>query len=116
MKQIWLCSGDTIDEGGARGFDPTEVGADTIFVVRWEASLHGWRNSCPHLDVPMHYRKDRFMSADGQRIVCYAHGAQFRPDDGLCVLGPCQGQSLQPVVLRVDDKGDVWLLQGVGTR
>lgn len=97
-------------EGSSRGFDPFGAGRDTLLVVRWRGVLSAWRNRCPHLDVAMQYRKDRFMSGDGQHIVCFAHGALFRPDTGLCVLGPCLGQSLQPQVLSLDEHGGIWLV------
>lgn len=97
-------------EGGSRGFDPFGAGRDTLLVVRWRGVLSAWSNRCPHLDVAMQYRKDRFMSGDGQHVVCFAHGALFRPDTGLCVLGPCLGQSLQPQVLSLDEHGGIWLV------
>lgn len=106
----YLCHQDAVAEGTSRGFDPHGAGRDTVLLVRWRGALTAWRNSCPHLDVAMQYRKDRFMSGDGQHIVCFAHGALFRPDSGLCVLGPCLGQSLRPQALAVDEDGGVWLL------
>jgi nitrite reductase/ring-hydroxylating ferredoxin subunit len=109
---VYLCPQDSVAEGGSRGFDPNGAGRDTLLVVRWRGALTAWRNSCPHLDVAMQYRKDRYMSGDGQHIVCFAHGALFRPDTGLCVLGPCLGQSLQREALFVDEHGGVWWLQG----
>lgn len=108
--QVYLCPQASLLEGHSRGFDPFASGRDTLLVVRWQGTLTAWRNRCPHLDVAMQYRKDRFMSGDGQHIVCFAHGALFRPDTGLCVLGPCLGQSLQPQALTVDDNGAVWLV------
>lgn len=108
--RIFLCPQDSIAPGGSRGFDPWQEGRDTLLVVRWNGGLSAWLNRCPHLDVAMHYRKDRFMSGDSLHIVCFAHGARFRPDTGLCVLGPCLGQSLQPQALSVDEHGGVWLL------
>lgn len=109
MKAIYLCPQAALAEGCARGFDPLGQGRDTLMVLRWHGEFKAWLNSCPHLEVPMHYRKDRFMSADRQHIVCYAHGALFMPDSGLCVLGPCLGQSLRPQPLYVDEQGGVWL-------
>lgn len=94
FESIVLCRLDELSEGQARGFDPLQCGKDSIFAVRSNGQLRVYLNSCPHLDVPMQYRKDRFLSADGQMIVCYAHGAQFRIDDGECVYGPCLGQRL----------------------
>jgi len=107
--RVYLCPQDTIAEGGSRGFDPHLKGRDTLLVVRWKGALSAWLNRCPHLDVAMQYRKDRFMSADGQHIVCYAHGALFRPDSGVCVLGPCLGQSLQRQAIILDEQGGIWL-------
>ncbi len=104
-----MCHQARLAEGCALGFDPHHEGRDTLLVLRWQGLLRAWLNSCPHLEVPMHYRKGRFLSADGQYIVCFAHGALFVPDTGLCVLGPCLGQSLHPQSLSVDEEGGVWL-------
>lgn len=89
------------------GFDPLAAGTDSVLVLRSAGQLRVYRNRCPHLQVPMEYRKDRFLSADGQRIICYAHGAQFLSDTGLCVYGPCLGESLQAVSHRIEQG---WLL------
>ncbi|WP_374438244.1 Rieske (2Fe-2S) protein [Pseudomonas panipatensis] len=98
-----LCRLDELAEGQARGFDPGGIGRDTLFAVRCAAGVRVYRNRCPHLDVRLEYRKDRFLSADGQRIRCYAHGAEFLPDSGLCVYGPCLGESLRALEHRIED-------------
>jgi nitrite reductase/ring-hydroxylating ferredoxin subunit len=49
----------------------------------------------------MAWRKDAYLNAAGDRIVCAAHGAQFDIESGVCTLGPCLGQRLQPVALIV---------------
>lgn len=94
---IALCNLDDLAEGSARGFDPLQQGKDSVFALRSEGAVRLYRNNCPHQDVPMEYRKDRFLSADGTRVICYAHGAQFLPDTGLCVHGPCLGERLAAV-------------------
>jgi nitrite reductase/ring-hydroxylating ferredoxin subunit len=98
-----LCLVDDVPEGQARGFDPLSSGADSLFALRVNGQIHVYRNRCPHLNVAMEYRKDRFLSADGQRVICYAHGAQFLPETGLCIHGPCRGESLSAVEHRVVD-------------
>jgi nitrite reductase/ring-hydroxylating ferredoxin subunit len=81
-----------------------------LFVVRWHGELHAWRNACPHIDgAPMAWRKDAYRNADGSRIVCHAHGAQFLPDTGLCVSGPCLGKKLTPVQIFVETDGDLFV-------
>ncbi|KAB0622279.1 Rieske (2Fe-2S) protein [Castellaniella defragrans] len=105
---IRLCPAGEVSEGLARGFDPLGEDRDTVFVVRQAGALHAWRNSCPHIPgAPMAWRKDAYMSGDGTRIVCSAHGARFLPGSGLCVQGPCRGESLTPVPLRVDERGEI---------
>ena len=53
----------------------------------------------------MAWRRDAYLNAAGDRIVCAAHGALFEIDSGLCVLGPCLGDRLQalPWCLRGDE-------------
>lgn len=99
-----LCRVDALPEGEARGFDPWNEGHDTVLVVRYGGRLHGWRDACPHYgDTPLAWRKDAYLSGDRTRIVCAAHGAQFDIATGLCTLGPCLGQGLQPVALHIDE-------------
>ncbi|MCF4998170.1 Rieske 2Fe-2S domain-containing protein [Pseudomonas syringae] len=94
-QQFYLCRLEELVEGQARGFDPQQRGKDSVFALMHQGQVRVYRNSCPHLDVRLEYRKDRFLSADGQLIVCYAHGAQFLPATGECVYGPCLGQRLE---------------------
>ena len=98
-----LCPVDDLKEGQARGFDPLQRGKDSVFTLMHEGQVRIYRNSCPHLDVRLEYRKDRFLSADGQLIVCYAHGAQFLPETGECVYGPCLGQKLEALTWRMEE-------------
>ncbi|BDM23376.1 Rieske 2Fe-2S domain-containing protein [Pseudomonas sp. LRP2-20] len=107
MSGLVLCRLDEVVEGQARGFDPHGQGADSLFVLRHGGRVRVYRNRCPHLQVPLEYRKDRFLSADGQWVICYAHGARFRPEDGTCVHGPCRGQALQALDYQ---EADGWLL------
>lgn len=103
-----LCRVEHLVEGRAHGMDPNGLGFDNLFVLVTGGEVRAYLNSCPHLDVRLEYRKDRFLSADGQRIICYAHGAQFLPKTGLCVFGPCIGQFLRALDICCED-GWVWL-------
>ena len=102
---IRLCRLEEIPDGDSRGFDPLGDGRDTLLVVRQGTSLYAWRDDCPHIrGVPMAWRKNAYLNADRDRIVCSAHGALFDIATGVCTLGPCLGQSLEsmPVVLDAD--------------
>ncbi len=97
-----LCGLDDIAEGAARGFDPLGQGRDTMFVVRKGARVFGWRNFCPHYGhEQMAWEKDGYLTHDGARIVCGAHGAEYEIESGVCVAGPCLGKALVPVPLEI---------------
>ena len=105
-----LCRFDDLADERSRGFDPLSEGRDTMFLVRREGQVHGYRNACPHFDYArMAWRKDEFLSPDRSRIMCSAHGALFRIEDGICEVGPCVGEALTPVALEILG-GDIWLV------
>ena len=104
-----LCHLDEILDGTSRGFDPLCEGRDTMFVVRHGQQVFGYRNACPHYDFArMAWKKNEFLNADRSRIMCAAHGALFRVEDGICEIGPCVGEALTPVTLEVRE-GAVWI-------
>jgi nitrite reductase/ring-hydroxylating ferredoxin subunit len=108
MPQVALCRLDALPDRSARGFDPLGRGADTVFVVRRGGALHAYLDRCPHFgDTPLPWRKDAYLDAAGQAIVCAAHGARIDIATGRCVLGPCLGQSLQSVALELSPDGEL---------
>lgn len=105
-----LCHLAELPDGGARGFDPLARGRDTLFAVRRGESVHVWVDRCPHHGTPMPWRKDAYLNAAGDRIVCAAHGALFEVDSGLCVQGPCLGDRLRPVPFTLNNHGELLLV------
>jgi len=106
-----LCRLEDIPDGDARGFDPSGVGRDTLFIVRQGNRLHGWYDRCPHEgDTPLPWRRHGYLNKNRTRIVCFAHGAQFEIASGICMLGPCLGERLDPVQLVIDAQGEVTLI------
>lgn len=104
-----LCRLSDIDDGRSRGFDPLREGRDTMFAVRRGDDIYGYRNACPHQSFArMAWKKDEFLNGAGSRIMCAAHGALFRIEDGICEIGPCIGLRLTPVPLEVCD-GEIWV-------
>ena len=99
---------DQIADGAARAFVlQMKAGRFHGFVVRRGDVVHGYADRCPHAGVPMTSRLDDYLTPDGSLIACQWHGALFRVADGLCVGGPCAGQSLTPWPVRVEDGGIV---------
>lgn len=103
-----LCSLTDIPDGGARGLLP-EGRDDRVIVVRQGQEVFVWLNDCPHNHRPLDYRQDRFLSGDGRHIVCFAHSAHFDIRTGSCFAGPCVGQYLIPVPVRIAIDGGVWV-------
>lgn len=101
MRQ--LCRLDDIPDGEARGFPASPGGFVGLFAVRQGADVRVYVNACPHLGVALDRPIERFLSADRTRIICGAHGAEFRIADGDCVRGPCLGDRLEPVPVRIVD-------------
>ena len=102
---------DDLPDGASRGFDPQRIGQDTVLAVRRGRRLFAYADACPHHGTPMAWRKDAYLNAAGDRIVCAAHGAQFEVDTGLCVLGPCLGERLQALPMIVDAAGELLLCE-----
>jgi nitrite reductase/ring-hydroxylating ferredoxin subunit len=99
-----LCALDEIKEPGAKGFRFRE--GDYLFlgfVVRRGGAARGFIDRCPHAGTPLALINDRFLTREGDLILCSTHGALFRPEDGLCVAGPCPGASLIPWPVAVED-------------
>lgn len=107
-----LCRLGDVPDPGSRGFRVQRGGqTQCIFVVRRGDAVYGYVNRCPHTGVTLDWLPDQFLDADGELIVCATHGALFRIEDGYCIGGPCTGDSLQPVALRVED-GEILLQDG----
>ena len=97
-----LCALDEIAEPGAKGFS-FRLGDRLFagFVVRRDGRIHGYVDRCPHAGMPLALMPDRFLTREGDLILCSAHGAMFRIKDGLCLAGPCASRALEPWPVRI---------------
>jgi nitrite reductase/ring-hydroxylating ferredoxin subunit len=102
-----LCRLDDIPDGESRGFPPAPGGFTGLFAVRQGDRVRVYVNSCPHIGLPLEPAPHRFLDAKKQHIVCSAHGARFRIQDGECFSGPCYGEYLEAVKVRIDAEGRV---------
>ncbi len=98
-----LCRLADLDDPGARAFT---VGAGVWplrgFVVRRGNEAQAFVNHCPHQGHPLNLRPEAFLTPDGALILCSSHGAMFEISTGLCVAGPCAGQSLKRVPILIE--------------
>jgi nitrite reductase/ring-hydroxylating ferredoxin subunit len=97
-----LCALADLDATGSRGFT---IGAGDWplrgFLVRTSRGVAAYVNTCPHAGHPLNFRPDKFLTPDRSLILCASHGALFTRDEGLCIAGPCPGQSLTPVPIEI---------------
>ena len=99
-----LCRVDDIAEGAAKVFsfgDGKEL--FEMFVLRRPDGLFSYVNDCPHARSPLDWRPGEFLTRDKTLLLCTMHGARFTIEDGVCVLGPCLGDSLTKVPVEVKD-------------
>ena len=78
--------------------------AESLVLLRRGDRVRAWLNICPHAGRRLDWAPGRFLLSKGQ-LVCAAHGATFEVDAGLCVAGPCRGQSLRAVAVTVIGDG-----------
>lgn len=98
-----LCRLNEIEPNASRGF---EVEGVSLFCVRKDEQVFAYINHCPHRGVPLEWQPDTFLDAEKQFIQCATHGALFTIDAGECVAGPCPGEKLTPVGVRLE-AGDI---------
>ncbi len=64
-----------------------------LILVRNASQFCVYVNQCPHQGRRLDYAPGQFLSKSGM-LICAAHGASFQLASGLCVQGPCRGESL----------------------
>ena len=102
---IFLCRLDELQDPGSLGITvECEPRLFDLFVVRFGAEVRAYLNSCPHTGSPLDWMPDQFLSLDKTHIQCSTHHALFRIEDGLCIAGPCVGQSLKKVPVKVQQR------------
>jgi nitrite reductase/ring-hydroxylating ferredoxin subunit len=101
-----------------RGDDGAIRHLGVIILKAADGILRAYENNCPHQGGPLNASPGgRFFSINQKRevsrnrdqglLVCSRHGARFRPDDGLCVRGPCAGHALHVLPIQSDDSHGV---------
>ena len=109
MTAYFICMDDDLQYNHSYGFIiESKQGPIDLFVLKLESAIHAYKNSCPHLGIPLNWQPDEFLSRDKTHIECANHGALFTLDDGHCIAGPCGGQSLENITIELRKK-EVWL-------
>lgn len=99
----WRCALDDLPPGTTATFRLT-CAARTVhgFALNREGRAFAYVNSCPHVGTSLDLWPNEFLSEDGSIIVCSTHGALFEPATGDCIAGPCAGDRLTPLPVRME--------------
>ncbi len=102
-----LCRLEDIADGGAIALDlPAESAGtpstctDSLILLRQAARVFAYRNVCPHAGQRLDWAPGRFLIED-EHLICASHGAMFAIASGLCVDGPCRGESLETLAVGI---------------
>ena len=102
-EKTFLCDLTDIMQRKSKGFSINSGNAMRhLFLVQQNGELYGYINRCPHTGASLDWVPDQFLDITGKLIQCATHGAQFRIQDGLCIYGPCNGASLTPVPIKIE--------------
>lgn len=99
-----LASLSQIEDGGFAEAEATVDGdAESLILHRDGDAVRAWLNVCPHAGRRLDWAPGQFLRSREGHLVCAVHGAAFELSGGLCVAGPCRGESLRPVAIAIKD-------------
>ncbi|GLQ50274.1 Rieske (2Fe-2S) protein [Dyella flava] len=97
-----LCRLDDMPDGEAIALDVLlPEGEESVILHRQGGQVNAWLNICPHAGRRLDWAPGKFLISKGM-LICAAHGASFNVDNGECIGGPCKGESLRGVPVRVE--------------
>ncbi|MBC7917640.1 MAG: Rieske 2Fe-2S domain-containing protein [Rhodoferax sp.] len=83
-----------------------------VLLLRSGQRVRAFVNRCAHFGVPLAERQDLLIFQPHTSITCNVHYARYRWDDGVCIAGDCEGESLLPIPVKVDDAGRICIASG----
>lgn len=105
MNELRVCELDELQDPGSIEVECSWRGEPfSIAVIRMKGQVYAYVNRCPHTGAPLNWLPDQFLDYSGTLIQCSLHGAQFRPEDGYCTWGPCQGRSLEVIPVQIRER------------
>ena len=76
-----------------------ELDCASAIAIRFDGQTRCYLNRCPHQGTELDWLPGVFLDQSGRYLQCATHGALFEPGSGLCVSGPCRGESLASISL-----------------
>ena len=101
MNQYRISS---IPENGSKGLSLKRGEYEIkVMVVRKGEAIFCYYNICPHTGINLDWNPGQFLDITGKLIQCSTHGALFQIEDGYCISGPCAGQKLLPLKVKIEE-------------
>lgn len=99
-----VCLREQLRDGGAAvNFEIRRHGKVLpAIAVAHAGQIHAYVNVCPHRGTTLDWQPGEVFDESGLYLICATHGALFEPATGLCIAGPCQGDSLQKIPVRLE--------------
>lgn len=78
-----------------------------LLLLRSGDQVRAYVNRCAHFGVPLAERQDLLIFQAHQSLSCNVHYARYHWEDGRCLSGECEGESLLPVPLQIGADGQL---------
>ncbi len=88
---------------------PSKQLAASIILIKHESKVKAYLNNCPHQDIPLNEAYKIDVNPFTKTIKCSVHNAFFNIKDGNCVEGPCLDEELEPILIKINENGDIFL-------
>ena len=112
MSDLKLIGSSEGLEDGGKGFrfDLVDQQGEVTpaFVIKYDYQFFAYKNKCGHIAVQLDYMSGEFFSDEGQTLICATHGAEYAPDTGACLGGPCYGVGLEKLDV-IEKQGQLFL-------
>lgn len=82
---------------------------EALVLLGDDGEPRAYLNRCRHLPIPIDSGSRRFLTQDGEHLLCGTHGALFRRSDGMCIAGPCLHLALEALPI-LEENGVLFLL------
>lgn len=107
----FIAATDHLEDGGkGQRFEVRDQNGEVIpaFVIRFDYRFFAYLNRCGHIAVELDYMPGEFFADDGRTLICSTHGAEYAPDTGTCLGGPCYGVGLESLKI-AERQGQLYL-------
>lgn len=83
------------------------------FLIRHDGLVYAYLNRCAHIAMELDWQPGNFFTQDKSALICATHDAQYLPDTGECISGPCP-KGARLIQLDIEEKsGHIFLCQAV---